>query len=185
MKNKGILLVVFILVALVQLYIPAKMISDKNDVLETGTEFKFRTAPLDPEDPFRGKYITLTYRENTIRIDDPYNWSPGETAYVLIGTDPEGFARLDSVRKDPPMGNADFIQVELRTVTDLTLTLDFPFDRFYMEETKAPRAEEAYFEAQQDSSQVTYALVNVKDGDAVLKDVVINGVSVRDLTVIQ
>lgn len=54
MTNKKTLLSVFILVAIVQLYVPAKMILDREDILDTGKEYKFKTEPIDPNDPFRG-----------------------------------------------------------------------------------------------------------------------------------
>ena len=51
-----------------------------------------------------------------------------------------------------------------------------------MEETKAPEAEKVYREAlRRDSIQNAYALVSVKEGGAVLKDVIINGVSIKAL----
>ena len=40
MINKKILLSVFILVALVQLFVPAKMILDREDILDKGKEYK-------------------------------------------------------------------------------------------------------------------------------------------------
>lgn len=68
MNKKKILLLSFFLVAVVQLYVPSKMIWDREEVLRTGTEYKFRTAPIDPTDPFRGKYITLRFDDNTVDI---------------------------------------------------------------------------------------------------------------------
>ena len=55
MIKMKILLSVFILVALVQLFVPAKMILDREDILDMGKEYKFKTEPIDPNDPFRGK----------------------------------------------------------------------------------------------------------------------------------
>ncbi|MBA4241981.1 MAG: GDYXXLXY protein, partial [Sphingobacteriaceae bacterium] len=52
MANKKLLLVTFCVVALIQLYVPAKMIFDSEDILTTGKEFKFKTEPIDPNDPF-------------------------------------------------------------------------------------------------------------------------------------
>ena len=50
-----------------------------------------------------------------------------------------------------------------------------------MEESKAYEAEQIYIENQIDSSKKTYALVSIKNGDAVLKDVLIDGVSIREV----
>lgn len=50
-----------------------------------------------------------------------------------------------------------------------------------MEEIKAYEAELTYSRSQLDSSETTYALVSIRDGDAVLKDVLINEVSIKDI----
>ena len=61
------------------------------------------------------------------------------------------------------------------------MRIEYPFDRFYMEETKAQAAEDMYRESIIDSTQVAYALVNIRNGEAVIRDVLINGTSVSDL----
>jgi hypothetical protein len=50
-----------------------------------------------------------------------------------------------------------------------------------MEESKAYDAELAYRESVIDTTQIAYGLVAVKDGDAVLKDVMIDGVSIGEI----
>ena len=61
------------------------------------------------------------------------------------------------------------------------ITVDYPFDRYYMQEFKAPAAETAYVEAQWDTTKVAYSLVRIKEGTAVLKDVLIDGVPIKDM----
>jgi uncharacterized membrane-anchored protein len=184
MNSKKILFTAFILVALVQLYVPAKMILDKEIVLETGKEYKFKTAPIDPSDPFRGKYITLNYKENSVEIPNEQDWMRGEIIYVSLISDIAGFAKVKSVSKEKPTENDDFIKAKVSFITgdgSNKLTIDYPFDRYYMEESKAYDAEITYRQSQLDTNQITYALVSIKNGDAVLKDVKINGTSLRDI----
>ena len=69
MKTIHIFLI-FLAVVLVQLVVPAKMIFDKEVILKTGTIYKFKTQPIDPSDPFRGKYVTLNYELNTAESMD-------------------------------------------------------------------------------------------------------------------
>jgi len=183
MKSKKILLPLFVLLVLAQWYVPAKMIWDREDILDTGTEYKFRTAPIDPNDPFRGKYISLNYQENWLELTDDADWERGETVYVLLSKDEGGFANIASVSKERPTGKGDFLKAKVSFISGdqpKRLVIDYPFDRFYMEETKAKEAEKTYFESLRDSSQVTYSLVNIKNGEAVLKDVLIDGVSIGD-----
>ena len=181
-KNKHILL--FALVALAQLYVPAKMIWNQEGILKDGTEYKFKTAPVDPNDPFRGKYITLTFEENTVTVEDERNWSRGEEVYVLLTTNESGFAEIASVSKQSPDNLTDFVKAKVWFVSGeggSRLTIDYPFNRFYMEESKAYDAEVTYRESQMDTTKTTYALVSIKNGDAVLKDVLIDGVPIREL----
>jgi|SRR5690606_11009258 uncharacterized membrane-anchored protein len=184
MNSRIVLLTAFVLVALVQLYVPAKMIWDREDVLRTGTEYKFRTAPIDPTDPFRGKYITLSYDENSIEISDAENWVSGESIYVALGTDKEGIARIESVSRARPTDGADFIEAQVWYVSESDprrLMIDYPFDRYYMEESKAQEAEDTHRRAQRDTTRITYALVSVKNGDAVVKDILIDGISISEI----
>ena len=184
MNNKKILLTAFIVVAIIQLAIPAKMIWDKEDILATGKEFKFETAPIDPTDPFRGKYIVLQYKENSIPVDFGNTWIEGEKIYVILKTDSEGFASIDYISKEKPSDTTDFVKAQVQFISGVhpkTLGISYPFDRFYMEESKAYDAERVHIESQLDSTKTTYALVNIKNGDAVLIDVMINGVSIAEI----
>lgn len=186
MIKKKILLSVFILVALVQLFVPAKMILDREDILDMGKEYKFKTEPIDPNDPFSGKYITLRYEEDVTEIQNEKDWIRGEIIYVFLTTDNEGFAKIKSVSKENPTDNQDFLKTKVSHVTgngSNKLTIDYPFDRYYMEESKAYDAELTYRKSQLDTSQIAYALVSIKDGEAVLKDVLINGVSIREIVI--
>jgi len=183
MNSKKIILIAFVLVALVQIYVPAKIILDRAIVLSSGKEFKFKTAPIDPGDPFRGKYINLTFKENRVEIQNKENWVHGETVFVLLSTDSNGFAKIRSVSKVKPLHNQDFLKVKVNYVVydGSKLFVEYPFDRFYMEESKAYDAEQTYRRALPDTSQVTYALVNIKNGESVLKDVMINGIPIKEI----
>lgn len=184
MHSKKLLFTGFILVALIQLAIPANMIWHKERVLATGKEFKFETTPIDPTDPFRGKYITLGYLENSFEIEDKSEWKEGEKVFVILENDDRGLAKIKSVSKEKPNESTDFLKTEVAFVSGnftKQIHFTFPFDRYYMEESKAYEAEQIYLENQVDTTKTTYALVLIKNGDAVLKDVLIDGVPIRDM----
>lgn len=184
MNRNQIALSVFILIALVQLAVPAKMILDREDILKNGTEYKFKTAPVDPGDPFRGKYITLWYEENLVEIQTDEDWVPGETVFVLLTTDDKGFAAVHSVAKEEPDANRDYVKAKVRfffSNGSNRLRIDYPFDRYYLEESKAYGAELAYRESQMDTTRTAYALVNIKEGEAVIKDVLIDEIPISEI----
>ncbi|MEM8845949.1 MAG: GDYXXLXY domain-containing protein [Bacteroidota bacterium] len=176
----------FILMVLVQLFVPANMIWNNEDVLRTGKEFKFKTAPIDPNDPFRGKYIFLSFDNITVEIPKEHDWKRGEAIYVSIKEDNNGFAIIDSVSRKEPQQTQDFVKAEVGFINSyqvdkVTMNIRYPFERFYMEESKAYDAEITYRETRRDTTKTAYALVNVKEGDAVLKDVLIDGVPIAEL----
>lgn len=183
MNNKKVLLIAFVLIALAQLYVPANMVLQRNDILKTGKEFRFRTAPVDPYDPFRGKYISLNFSDTSFPVSDTAGWSSGETVFAVLGEDANGMARVKSIHRHEPEGTGDYLKTTVRYVSSspAMVHLEYPFNRLYMEESKAYPAELAYAEASRDTTTVTCAVVNIKYGEAVLRDVLIDGVSVHDI----
>lgn len=179
---KKFLLAAFLLVALAQLYVPAKMILGREEILREGKEFKFKTAPIDPNDPFRGKYITLNYDQNRFHIRDTAEvWNNGEEVFVVLEENSEGFATITDVQKEKPGDDTYYVKASLWSVAENSLIIRYPFERFYMEEYKAPDAELVYRESLIDSTQVTYAVVKIKNGEAVIKDVLIDEQSIIDI----
>jgi uncharacterized membrane-anchored protein len=183
MKNKKIVIVAFLLLVLAQLYVPAKMIWEKEKLLANGKEFKFITAPVDPNDPFRGKYVQLRFQQNSFPIPEQKDWKVNQEIYAKIGCDEEGFAKVEQISKERRADWEFYCKLKVRSIYKYQLYFTYPFDRFYMEESKAYEAEKIYREAHRDQQQTTYALVTIKNGEAVLKDVCIDGVPIRELVV--
>lgn len=182
MKNKKITLLIFILVVIAQLYVPLQMMFNQEDIMKTGTEFKFQTAPIDPYDPFRGKYITLFFKEREITVQNNIKWRSGETVFATLTTNKNGFAKISSISKIRPKNNESYIKIKISLgYPNSKIIIDFPFNRYYMNEDIAQKAEKIYQEFSIKKKNETYALVAVKNGEAVLKDVRINDVSIKDL----
>lgn len=175
----------FVLLAVVQLAVPANMIWGRERVLKSGTPFHFKTEPIDPNDPFRGKYITLNYEIEEYAINDPDSWTRDQEIYVQLTKDSLGFAKIQSVLLQPPAEGSDYVTAQVNYVEDYDdskkIWITYPFDRYYMEESKAYEAEITAREAQRDTSRTAYAVVHVKEGEAVLADVMIDGVSIQEI----
>lgn len=185
MNSKKILVPLFLIVALIQLAAPGKMIFDREKIVSEGKAFKFRTAPIDPNDPFRGKFVLLNYRDNTFNVKTDSSWTSGETVYVTFKDDAQGFSQINSISRAVPENTPDFLKTQVNYALahekPIILNIDFPFNHYYMEETKAPEAETIYTESARDTTKVTYAIVHIKDGDFVLQDVVIGGKPINEI----
>ena len=176
----------FVIIAIVQWFVPGKMIWDKEAVLRKGKIFNFRTEPVDPSHPFKGRYIALSFNENEFTTTSPDSglFHYGE-AYVLLEKDRDGFAKIKNVVKQKPGAALDYVKASIsyidRKKDTAVVHLLYPFDAFYMDEFKAPKAETVYRESTMDSTQKTYAIVSILNGDAVIKDVMINSQPIRQV----
>ena len=188
MNNKKILLLAFILIALAQLFVPAKMIFDSEDVLETGKALKFKTAAVDLNDPFRGTYIMLNYEQGIFvmgnKIENKENWVTGKTIYVTLTADAHGFAKIKSVSRDKPKDSQSFVKAKIAHIDSRSkskkpakIIIDYLFERkFYVEESGIykHKKEQKY----QTPPQDVYALIKVKNGQARIENVFINSIPV-------
>jgi uncharacterized membrane-anchored protein len=179
--NKKHIFLGFILVVVAQLFVPAKMIYDQERIIALGKEFKFKTRPIDPNDPFRGKYITLRFDIETHYSYKASEFKKGDDVYVLLRTDEFGMAAISDISKVKPGIELDYVVAQVNSVFDQRITINYPFNRYYMEESKAQKAEDLYREASRDSSQSTYAIILVRKGNASINDVVLNGESIKEI----
>jgi len=175
---------VFILLVLLQWWVPGQMIWHKERTLRYGTPHKFRSAPVDPADPFRGKYITLNFDENAFRTPATHPPETGATVYVTFSSGQNGFAAIKNISTTKP-ATADYLTTNVLYTTDdkggKIVYITYPFEKFYLEESKAPEAERRYNRIRRDTAQRTYALVYLLQGDAVVKDVFVNDTSLTEL----
>lgn len=173
------LFILFVVVALAQIFVPLHMIVDKEDTLMSGAAYKFKTRPIDPTDPFRGKYITLQYEMDHFETRDS-TYVVGEEIYIYLKNDEQGFAEVSQISKESLEVSKDYVTARVSYYYDNKVNFHLPFNTFYMEETKAYDAELAYTEANRDSLPANvYALVYIKEDKAVLKDVYINDIPIQ------
>src|SRR5438132_360524 len=101
MKQTRVL--IFILVALAQLSVPAVLAWGRIQTLTHGRAWKFKTAPVDPEDAIRGRYIRLSYAIEEFPQSERVNWK--SPIYVVLKEGPDGFAQIDHISQTPMNGD--------------------------------------------------------------------------------
>ena len=175
----GILLIV---VCICQWYVPASMIAEQESILSEGKIFRFKTAPVDPSDPFRGKYITLSFEADNLKNKTGHELQRGQKVFVIVEEDDQGYARISDITETLPDQGMDYVQAEVGFSNEEMVRIEYPFQRFYLEESKATDAEKVYWEGNRnDSTQTAYAVVRVRNGQTALEDVMINDRSILDI----
>jgi len=176
---KTLTVAVFVLMCAAQWYVPGAMIASQERILADGIAYRFKTVPVDPTDPFRGKYITLNFADAFVELPGR-TWQSGDEMFAIVEEDAEGFALISDVVDTPP-DNMDYMRVTVAYGDERGVRLNLPFDRFYLEESLAPEAERMYRELLADSTQTVYAVVRIKEGRTTLQDVMVNDDRITDV----
>ena len=178
--NKILITIGFFAMLLAQWFVPGSMIYQQEAVLKDGTSYKFRTQPIDPNDPFRGKYIFLNYEMDRVHKSDS-TIKRGDLMYVYIEKDSLGFAQATHASKKQLDIKQDYVKVEAYSTYYDSLRFTLPFNVYYMDEDKAYDAEVAVRIATRDSlANNCYGLVYIKGERAVLADVFVDDVPIKD-----
>ena len=184
--NRKLAIVLFVATALLQAAAPLSMIARREAVLRHGAQFRFKTAPVDPCDAMRGRYVALGIRPDTAPKPEGGQTAaaPGQKVYALLGRDAEGFADITRLVTRRPVAG-DFLAVRMAGEVygqEGMVHIDLPFDRYYMEESMAPRAESLYAKqaAGQDGEKAAYVTVRIKNGLGVIENLYIGGRRIED-----
>ena len=156
-------LIVFVLLALVQLAVPGSLIWKREQTLRHGSVWKFRTAPVDPVDAFRGRYVALRFDAETQQISPPPNAGYSDTVFITLKQNAEGFAEIDQVSLSRPARD-DFMEARLSGTT-----IALPFETYWVTERAASAAEAAYRNLSRRDKQNAFAAIRVFRGDAAIE----------------
>lgn len=157
-----------------------------NDTLENGAVYKFRLQGYDPHDPFRGEYLRIQFKDNIMEMqneDEAMTIINALEVYAKFSVDDEGFAMPMSLSQSI---SDNALKVEVTRdyfsseMTSIRIRIQYPFDRLWMNQKECPVAEKVVNKALSGNKHV-YALVSIKNGDGVLKDIEVDGVSIKDL----
>ncbi|MBK8624042.1 MAG: GDYXXLXY domain-containing protein [Saprospiraceae bacterium] len=179
--NKSLLLLIFIFLALIQIAVPGYLIFNKNQTISQGTVFKFKTLPIDPAEPFVGRYVDLRFDQDTFSSLDAKYYREDADVYVEITKGIDSFAIIKSIALEPSDFKEHYIKATVQYVSEGKVFIKYPFTRFYMEESKAPKADSYANQMLLDTLNFGYAEVAIFKGDAVIKDVKINDRTIKSL----
>lgn len=177
MKAKS-LLILFGIAVLLQLAVPASMIVQRERVLAHGQAFKFRTAPVDPYDAFRGRFVALGFDQNSVEVPADHDFARGQTVHALLAEDADGFTTFTEIRRLRPAAEP-YLTAKIQYVSGNNARLQLPFDRFYMDENEAPQAERVYRQNSVRSNRNAYVQVRIEKGFGVIEDLYVDDVPIR------
>ena len=123
---------VFLALVAAQLILPLGLIGLNELALATGTKVTLATQPVDPIDPFRGRYVALNYE-----ISNLVDWRGRPGAVVWVELVDEGDAwGVYRVHTSKPDTDRPVIRGEVRNGR-----VEYGIETYYADEDEAPRLE--------------------------------------------
>lgn len=160
--------------------VPATLALRSEYVLRAGTRYYLRTAPVDPADVFRGRYVALRFADAQAHVPAAADWPAGTVVYVPLITGDDRYARFGAASQTAP-AQGDYLKAKIISVDAAHLaSVQLPFDRYYLDESLAVMAEQAYRDAnRRGGPSAAYVSIRVHRGDAVLESLFIDNLPIR------
>jgi uncharacterized membrane-anchored protein len=125
--------VLFVALVAAQALLPLALIGWNEQALASGTHVTLRTVPVDPIDPFRGRYVTLSYEISAV----PAGYGPSAVVYVPLSDGGESWVGGLPSSTQPDDG------VFIRGIVGRTGRIEFGIERYFADEDEARRLEAA------------------------------------------
>ena len=100
---KKIVLISFIIMVLAQWAAPLSLVWKSEQVFSKGKVFRFQTEPVDPEDPLRGRYVSLNFKADQYKQKKNDSVHYHDDMYAVIAADSKGYAYIKSLHQSPPV----------------------------------------------------------------------------------
>ena len=180
--NSKLRLVLFVIVALLQLAVAGGAIYTSELALRFGEPFRFRIQPVDPVDAFRGRYVAIRFAVDRAPVADDFEVRHGRHIFAPIEIDADGYAVLGRAELEPPT-TGPYLRLLAGVVAPddegkLHVWVSMPFGRFYMDEDLAPEAERAVWGGPRGRREASVS-VRIRSGFGVVEELYIDDVPIH------
>jgi uncharacterized membrane-anchored protein len=181
--SRSLRFALFVSVAIAQLAVAGSAIVKSELALRTGEAFRFRIQPVDPVDAFRGRYVAIRFASERAPAANDLDVRSGETVYVPLEVDADGYAALGQAVVDRPRGES-YLRLRAGVVTpdddgNRWVWVALPFRRYYMDEDNAPEAERAVRAGRRRGQREASISVRVRNGVGVIEELYIDDVPIH------
>jgi len=177
--NKKTQIWLYIAATVVQLIVICSLIFINNNISQNGAELKIKIMPIDPYDAFRGKYIILNVN-NVVKKQKNGEIEEKTKLYITFKSIEGGFSELDLAYLTKPKDKLyiEAVAEESSSLSNPTIKIRTPFERFYIEERYSEAAERVYRE--NTGEKEVYIKVKVLNGKSVIKDLYVNNIPIKE-----
>ena len=167
---------------LVQWAAPMHQIIKHEQVLAEGSLVRFKCRAPDPYDPIRGRYLAVAVENTSVPAENAKELKEGQQVFAEVKVAADGMATFGRVTASPPASGL-YLTCKMPSYfypSGGAVNLEMPFDRYYLNEIKAPAADRWIANARTDRTKPTWVEVRLLNGLAVIVDIKHDGRSVNE-----
>ncbi len=185
MNTNIIRTLLFFVVMIGYLLFPFYSISSYQNVLTDGEVFRFRPAPVDPYDAFRGKYVRLDFPQNRLVLEKGQaTFKRDQDIFLTLKEDSLGYTQIDKAFHRAPENTPNYIKTRTLYNIGSSVYFQLPFDKYFLNEELAPLAEkkarELTWNRDGNNQASIYMDVRVKNGKALIEELYFEGIPIKE-----
>ena len=182
MSTRRVRIILFVVVALVQLAVAGGAVIRSELALRGGEVFRFRIQPVDPVDAFRGRYVAIRFALDQAPAPAGLELRRRQWVFVPLEVDGDGLAFFGPAALEPPSSGA-YLRLQSGGISpdedgQRRVWVTMPFNRYYMDENLAPEAERAVWSSPRGRREA-FVTVKVRRGVGVLQELYIDDVPIH------
>lgn len=179
---------VFAVASLAQWLVPLVGVWQHERIIARGVAVRFECGAPDPYDPFRGRFLAVRPAETMVLAPEGIGQSADGANRILVPVwatlvaDEHGLSHIKSLSLEPVSGPTVIrlgACLSGETNGAKMVSINWPLDRFYLNERLAPDADRLVAE-RLGRGKPPVAEIRLLDGQAVLTDILLDGVSIRE-----
>jgi hypothetical protein len=188
-------LLLFGAACIAQWAVPLASIRMHEEVIERGTQIRVAVTAPDPYDPLRGRYLRLRPVEAEVALDPSLaSLKSGHKVWAQLEKGADGLHHPGKITEQKP-DHGDYVPLTTRGAPHARIApggvvqpaadaskvrVEWPFDRFFVNEKIAPEADVWLRESSRGKKSVV-AELRVLNGESVLTNLEVDGSSFREV----
>ncbi len=178
-------LAVFAVAVAAQWILPLAGIWQHERVIARGAVVRIECVAPDPYDPLRGRYLAVRPAESRLPKPEGMPERDAVPVWATLVAGADGLSRIETLSLEPVSGPTVIRLVATwphweGAPSPETVSVEWPFGRFYLNERLAPDADQLMAERFR-SGEKPVAQLRLLNGRAVLTDVLLDGESIRNV----
>ena len=165
--------------------VPLIGVFEHERTLAEGVPVRMHCAAPDPYDMIRGRYLAVNLLPSEVGQPESLQkqrLSTGHPIFLILEKDADGFHKVANVVLEQPADHVLYVKARVRWnwYGSEKIGIEWPVDRFYLNEKIAPEADQWYAETVRDKDGVI-AELRALNGRLVLEDLTYKGTPFREI----